>query len=101
MDDDLDTTELARREGEDSSVLWLRQRKDGAISIDGQDMGPLVERTWQHDDYEYSVFVPAAAVPKLAFELLKEKFTGNLSAEVDLLKFCREHSVPAEFCSWP
>jgi hypothetical protein len=83
MDDILETVELARKDDENSVVIWLRLCQDGAIHIDGQDMGPLVERTWEHDDHDYSVIVPAAAVPKLAFELLRERFTGNLSAEVE------------------
>ena len=97
MDDDLKTIELARDDGDDSSVLWLRLHQDGAISIDGQDTGPLVERFWGHDDYEYIVTVPAAAVPALAFELLRERFTGNFSAVSELRDFCRQHSITSKF----
>jgi hypothetical protein len=101
MDDNLETVELARKDGEDSVVILLRLCKDGAIRVDGQDMGPLVERTWAHDDYEYSVMVPAKAVPRLAFELLRDRLSGNLSAEIELRKFCRERSIVSEFWSWP
>lgn len=101
MDDDLKSIELARQVGEDSSVLRLRLRQDGGISIDGYDMGPLVERFWNHDDYEYTVSIPAEAVRSLAFELLRERFTGNLCAVTELREFCRKHSIPSEFWSWP
>jgi hypothetical protein len=101
MEDDLKTIELAREDGKDSRVLWLRLHHDGTISIDGQDMGPLVKRVWDHDDYEYSVTVPAAAVQALAFELLRERFTGKLSAVTELREFCQQHSIPSEFWSWP
>jgi hypothetical protein len=64
-------------------------------------MGPLVKRTWDQNEHEDSLMVPAQAVPRLAFELLRDRFTGNPSAEVELRKLCRERSIDSEFWSWP
>jgi hypothetical protein len=71
------------------------------FKIDAHDMGPTIKQVWDHDDYEFSVTVPAAAVARLAFELLKEKFAGNLKAVDALRSFCEERSIEHEFFSWP
>jgi hypothetical protein len=73
----------------------------GAIKMDAHDMGPTVQQVWGRDDYEFSVTVPPAAVARLAFELLKEKFTGNIGAVDALRDFCQEHKVPCDFNTWP
>ena len=46
--------------------------------MDAQDIGPTVTQIWGDDDYEFWVLVPPASVSKLAFELLQEKFSGQL-----------------------
>jgi hypothetical protein len=56
----------------------------GAIQMFGYDSGPGVQAFFCKDDYECWVTVPPTAVARLAFALLKEKFTGNLSAVHDL-----------------
>jgi hypothetical protein len=46
------------------------------------------------------VEVPPASLPKLAFELLREKFSGQLSAVDAFRDWCRTHCVQHEFDSW-
>src|SRR5262249_315497 len=72
--------EIARREGIEFRSVYLSLEDDGTIKMDAQDMGPTVEEHWGDDDYEFWVLVPPASVPKLAFELLREKFSGQLGA---------------------
>jgi hypothetical protein len=44
--------------------------------------------------------VPPASLPKLAFELLREKFSGQLGAVGAFRDWCRTHGVQHEFDSW-
>jgi hypothetical protein len=46
------------------------------------------------------VCVPPASLPKLAFELLREKFAGQLGAVDALRDWCKTHGVQHEFGSW-
>jgi hypothetical protein len=46
------------------------------------------------------VLVPPASLPKLAFELLREKFSGQLGAVDAFRNWCRTHDVEHEFDSW-
>ncbi len=55
MEDDLKTIELARKDGEDSSVLWLRLRHDGAMSTQARALS-----TWSfvHGRHDFSCGQP-------------------------------------------
>ena len=64
-------------------------------------MGPTVERVWNHEDYEFFVEVPPSAVGGLAFELLRDKFLGNLSGVSEFQNFCEERGIVHKFESWP
>ncbi|MGA7329826.1 MAG: hypothetical protein WBX25_36435 [Rhodomicrobium sp.] len=93
--------ELALQNDTEYRSVGLELDSNGAIKIDAHDMGPTVKQIWDHDDYEFSVTVPATAVARLAFELLKEKFAGNVGAVDALRSFCLERSIEHEFFSWP
>jgi hypothetical protein len=95
------TVELASQDGVEYRKVRLSFDNAGAIKIDAHDMGPSVEQVWDHEDYEFCVTVPPAAVARLAFELLKEKFAGNLHAVDALRDFCKEHQIPHQFNTWP
>ncbi len=95
------TVQLALQDGTEYRSIRLSIESTGALKIDAHDMGPNVQQFWDHDDYEFSVTVPPAAVARLAFELLKEKFAGNLRAVDAFKSFCEEHEVPHSFCTWP
>jgi hypothetical protein len=91
---------LARHEypdGKLSSHLVL----DGHIEIWAMEVG-LDPKTgdWNDRDWDGGVAVPAHAVPKLAFELLKEKYAGNLGPVHPFQAWCQEHGVAHEFDSW-
>jgi hypothetical protein len=53
--------ELFRQEGKEFRSVRVFVGPDGSVSMDTQDMGPFVEKTWGDDDYEFGVRVPAAA----------------------------------------
>ncbi len=89
--------ELARREGTEYSRIDLRLKDDGVIYLEGQDIGPIVKQVFNDSDYEYWVRVEPQALPKLAFELLREKFAGRLDAVEAFRDWCRAHNVEHEF----
>jgi hypothetical protein len=89
--------EIARQEGTAFRRIDLRLKDDGEIVLEGQDMGPAVETIWGDTDYEYWVRVAPLSLPKLAFELLREKFLGRLDAVTAFRDWCRAHGVEHEF----
>jgi hypothetical protein len=89
--------EIARREGTEFRRVDLRLADDGAISLEAQDMGPIVEQVWGDTDYEFWVRVAPPSLRKLAFELLREKFAGRLDAVTAFRDWCRAHGVEHEF----
>ena len=94
------TTELARQEGTEFRSVRLTLEEDGAILMDAQDMGPTVEQVWGDSDYEFWVRVAPAAVPTLAFELLREKFAGQLGAVDAIREWCKAHGIEHAIGSW-
>jgi hypothetical protein len=92
--------EIARQEGTEFRSVRLTLEDDGAIKMDAQDMGPTVEEIWGDSDYEFWVHIAPAALPKLAFELLREKFAGQLGAVDALRDWCKAQGIEHEFGSW-
>jgi len=92
--------EIARQEGTEFRAVRLALEDDGGIKMDAQDIGPTVTQIWGDDDYEFWVRVPSTSMSKLAFELLREKFTGQLGAVDAFLDWCKTHGVQHEFDSW-
>jgi hypothetical protein len=93
-------TELYRQEGEEFRSVRLRVNADGSVHIDAQDMGPLVEKIWGDDDYEFGVRVPTAASPKLIFALLRDKYQGRGGAVDEFQEFCKKEGIENERWSW-
>jgi hypothetical protein len=89
--------EIARQEGIQYRRVDLTLKDDGTVALEGQDMGPAVETVWGDTDYEYWVYVAPPSLPKLAFELLREKFAGRLDAVAAFRDWCRTHGVEHEF----
>ena len=89
--------EIARQEGKQFRRVDLMLKDDGAVVLEGQDMGPAVETVWGDTDYEYWVRVAPSSLPKLAFELLREKFAGRLDAVAAFRDWCQVHGVEHEF----
>jgi hypothetical protein len=92
--------ELARQEGIEFRSVRLTVEDDGTVKMDAQDIGPAVTRIWGDSDYEFWVRVAPSALPKLVFELLREKFAGQLGAVDAFRNWCTAHGVEHEFDSW-
>jgi hypothetical protein len=93
-------SELFRQEGKEFRSVRLRVGPDGSVSMDTQDIGPLVEKIWGDDDYEFGVRVPAAASPKLIFALLRDKYLGRGGAVDEFREFCKKEGIENEWWSW-
>ena len=70
------STEIYRQEGDSFRSVRVSVNTDGSVRLDAQDMGAQVEEVWGDCDYEFWVDVPATALRKLAFALLREKYAG-------------------------
>ncbi|MCW5673402.1 MAG: hypothetical protein KIT15_02385 [Xanthobacteraceae bacterium] len=88
------------RKGKDSRYISLSVQSNGAIRVYGSDIGPIAESAWGRDEYEFWLDIEKDAITKLAFELLREKLQGNLSAVADLKTFCEHRGIATEFNSW-
>jgi hypothetical protein len=95
------TTKIASHKGARfNTSTYLHLKNDGGIKLDAEDSGEAVEEAWGTDDYEYWVDVPPAAVGKLAFELLHEKYAGDWEAVDKFRDWCKAHDVQHEFHTW-
>jgi hypothetical protein len=92
--------ELAREKGDNFRVVRIVLEEDGAISLEAQDMGQKVEEFWGEDEYEFRVRVAPSALPRLAFELLREKFAGDTRAVDRFQDWCKARGVAHEFSNW-
>ena len=94
------TIEIARQEGKNFRSVRLALDEDGTIRMDTQDIGPATGEFWGEDEYEFWVRIPPASVSKLAFELLREKFAGQLGAVDAFRDWCKVQGIEHEFDSW-
>jgi hypothetical protein len=99
--EDTTSVELAKQSGSEYRSVRLHMDREGGIRLDAHDMGPTVTQVFDRDDYEYAVEVPAAAVARLAFELLRDRFAGNIGAVDELRKLCEERGISFRFETWP
>ncbi|MGE0749183.1 MAG: hypothetical protein AB7K64_01180 [Variibacter sp.] len=92
--------ELARQEGTEFRSVSLHVELDGSIKMLAHDMGPTVEKTWNDDDYEFWLTIPASNMTRLAQALLREKYAERLDAVDDLRRFCEANEIEHRFDSW-
>jgi hypothetical protein len=97
------TIEIARRDDAEFRSVRLILEEDGGLKMETQDIGSGSSRIWgddERDETEFWVHVAPAALPKLAVELLREKFSGQLGAVDAFRDWCKAHGVDHEFDSW-
>src|SRR5215207_7674012 len=68
--------EIARQEGPEFRSVSLSSSASG-LRMDAHDIGPAVERTWNHDDYEFWVSVPGEALPAVYSRYSKRNTPGD------------------------
>jgi hypothetical protein len=94
------STELYRQEGAEFRSVRLSVGPDGSIHLDAQDMGKIVEQIWGDDDYEFWVDVPATAIRKLVFALLRDRYAGRTGAVDEFRTFCEKEDIEHKWDSW-
>lgn len=73
--------------------------ESGAIQVFFHDVGASAKRAHGDDDYEHWVEIPSDSLPALAFALLTDRLTGNISAVEEAAQLCELHRIPHEvFC---
>ena len=94
------SVEIYRQEGDEFRSVRLTVGPDGSVRLDAQDMGKFVQQIWGDDDYEFWVDVPARAINKLAFALLRERYAGRGGAVDEFRAFCEKEGIEHEWDSW-
>ena len=92
--------ELFRQEGDAFRSVRLSVNADGSVRLEAQDMGKVVEEIWGDSDYEFWTDVPASALCKLAFALLREKYVGRERAVDEFRAFCEKEEIEHRWDSW-
>ena len=94
------SAELYRQEGNNSRFVRLTVKPDGSVSLETQDMGEYVERIWGDSDYEFWMDVPAGALTKLVFALLRDRYAGHSGAVDEFRDFCKKQQIEHKWASW-
>ncbi len=94
------STELYRQEGTNSRFVRLTVEPDGSVFMETQDMGEHVERIWGDSDYEFWIDVPAGALTRLVFALLRDRYAGRAGAVDEFRDFCKKQQVDHKWDSW-
>ena len=93
------------RSGPDRRFLWAYFDEDGALHIDGQDLGPATALVSADGEYEWFETIRPAHLPRLVellggeagadlLDLLAERYTGAGAAELE--RILRESGIPVE-----
>jgi hypothetical protein len=94
------STEIYRQEGASFRSVRVYVNADGSVHLETQDMGAQVEAVWGDSDYEFWVDVPATALRKLAFALLREKYAGRSKAVDEFRAFCQQEDIEHKWDSY-
>jgi len=84
------------REGHDSRHLWAYLDAEGALHIDGQDLGPGTGIVSDDGEYEWFQRIPSRDVPRLVamlggrsgdnvLDVLERHWTGDRAGELERL----------------
>lgn len=92
--------ELYRQDGKNTRSVRLTVKPDGAVSISTQDTGEYVERIWGDSDYEFWIDIPASALAKHVFALLRDRYADQTGAVDDLRGFCKKEQIDHKWGSW-
>src|SRR5665213_3536827 len=94
------SSQIYRKEGDPFRTIRLSVNADGSAHLDAQDMGTSVQEVWGDSDYEFWVDVPATALRKLVFALLREKYVGRDGAVDEFAAFCKREDIQHEWGSY-
>lgn len=81
-------------------TIDLIAEPDGGITLSGGDIGRAVEEHFGDSDWEFWTKIPPAAVQRLAFALLRERYTGRTDAWIELKEFCAANGIAQQSGDW-
>jgi hypothetical protein len=93
------------QDGPDRRYLWAYLTPDGALHVDGQDLGPATAPVSADGEYEWFRTIRAEHLPQLVellggepgtdvLNLLAERYTGENTGELE--RVLRESGLPVE-----
>jgi hypothetical protein len=96
-------------DGRDHRFLWAYVDDEGALHIDGQDLGPATEIVSSDGEYEWFKTIAAADVPRVVallggrpgddvLDVLERDFTGTGSYELE--SRLRGSDIPIDLHTW-
>ena len=99
------------RNGPDSRFLSARLDANGALKVDGQDLGPGTAPVSSDGEYEWSQTFPPDSIPALRsalggnatediLDLLEREYKGPSSYELERIMRDTADTIPREFWSW-
>jgi len=94
------SAEIYRQDGAHFRAIRLSVRADRSVCPEAQDTGEFTKEMWGDDDYEFWVDVPATALRKLAFALIREEYAGRSSAVDEFRAFCEKEMVERKWDNW-
>ena len=94
------SAEIYRQEGDEFRSIRLSVSAEGSVRLDAQDMGKLTQKIWGDDDYEFWVDVPATALPKLVFALIRDKYSGRNGSVDEFRALCEREGIEHTWDSW-
>jgi hypothetical protein len=111
MASDADRRVMLREErtGSDQRFLWAYVSADGALHIDGQDLGPATSLASADGEYEWFQTIQPKHLPRLVevlggergadvLDFLAERYSGDGAAEFE--RILRESDIPVELFGW-
>ena len=87
-------------DGEDGRSVHVDLTASGTLDVSGHDTGPSVRRTWGDNVFECGVEFAAADLPRLAFALIAEHYTGDLDAVRKIARLAKRHGIETETWDW-
>jgi hypothetical protein len=99
----------AEQNGQDHRFLWAYLDADGALHIDGQDLGPATSTVSSDGEYEWFETIAAKDIPRLVellggkpgsnvSKLLRKRYTGARSYELESI--LRDSGIHVERSVW-
>jgi hypothetical protein len=95
-------TELARSHRPDCVSSSHLSLDDYALKIYEIDQGVNpATGNWNDRDWDGGITVSSASMPMLCYELLKEKYAGDVAPVYPFRDWCKSHGIAHSFDGWP
>lgn len=88
-------------QGREVSSIACKFLDNGALRLEGYDLGPSVERLLGDSDYEYWIEIAADDLTRFTQILLREVFNKSEKLTLERLRdLCHAHGIDPHFGTW-